>query len=191
MLCQRDPETDRHFCFDPAMVRGDNVVRRFFLHQGGPISIDSYGTLALAYCESGILELRDYQGVVFGRAKPAAAHVRNLVKDVCLAKIQLPKPPGTKWKINQEPTTEQEHFTVSLARQWQCFDCHQTTSDGSAPSFLSIAKRYRNDKAAFDRLPDVIRKGGSTNWGTNAKPGTEHLSIADAVELTMWILDLK
>ncbi len=104
-------------------------------------------------------------------------------------KIPAEQPRKKPLLIKDMPTPE--HSAIPIARQWNCFNCHQIDQPSTAPSFLSIAQSYRSDPTAFDRMPAVIRKGGTTNWGPTPKPETQHLSVGESIELTLWILQLQ
>lgn len=104
-------------------------------------------------------------------------------------KIRTEQPRKKPLLIKDMPTPE--HSAIPIAKQWNCFNCHQIDQPSTAPSFLSIAQRYRSDPTAFDRMPAVIRKGGTTNWGATPKRETEHLPVGESIELTLWILQLQ
>ena len=81
-----------------------------------------------------------------------------------------------------------------LARQRQCFDCHDQTKQLTASSFQSIAKKYHGVKNADVMLADEILSGGPDHFGTSAMPsggGKGKLTREEAKGLAHWVLNTK
>jgi cytochrome c len=73
-----------------------------------------------------------------------------------------------------------------LAKSKQCFDCHQLDKDAIAPSFMSIAKKYKGVKNAEVMMADRIQKGGVAHFGNTPMPSQGarvSLSAAEANSL--------
>jgi cytochrome c len=72
-----------------------------------------------------------------------------------------------------------------------CGTCHTSEQDTvQAPSFKSIAQRYKNGDATVKaQLAQSIRKGSAGKWGkTSAMPEEPRVSSLDARKLTEWVL---
>jgi cytochrome c len=77
----------------------------------------------------------------------------------------------------------------ALAQQKGCFECHQLGYRDAGPAFRQIARRYRFDPEARDRLPYVIRGGSAGHWGDRYVMWPQpRLSDAEVDELVDWIL---
>jgi cytochrome c len=71
-----------------------------------------------------------------------------------------------------------------------CSSCHAVDRTVVGPSYNEIAKRYKGQLEAVDKLAAKIKQGGSGNWG--ATPMTPHSALTDAQlkEMVEWILSL-
>lgn len=80
-----------------------------------------------------------------------------------------------------------------LARQKACLACHQVNKTVVGPAFADIAKKYKGDKKAVDRLAAKVRKGGGGVWNMpmGPMPGQGQVSEAEAKQLVTWILTTK
>ena len=78
-----------------------------------------------------------------------------------------------------------------LAKAKQCFSCHQVDKDMIAPSFKTIARKYKGVNNADVVLADRIRKGGVAHFGNTPMPSESArvtLSEAEAKSLAAWVL---
>jgi len=79
--------------------------------------------------------------------------------------------------------------SLKLAEQKGCFECHTLGRSYIGPSFAAIARHYRRDPEARDRLPYIIRGGSAGHWGERfvmwPRP---NLSDAEVQQLVRWIL---
>ena len=80
-----------------------------------------------------------------------------------------------------------------LARQKACLACHQVNKAVVGPSFADIAKKYKGDKKAVDRLAGKVRKGGGGVWNMpmGPMPAQGQVNEAEAKQLVTWILATK
>lgn len=56
-----------------------------------------------------------------------------------------------------------------IATELGCTTCHSIDHTGTAPSWMDVSVRYRddrNDPALFDRLVAKVSRGGAGNWGS-------------------------
>lgn len=81
----------------------------------------------------------------------------------------------------------------ALAGQKACLACHQVSKPVVGPSFVDIAKKYKGDKKAVDKLAAKVRKGGGGVWNMpmGPMPAQGQVSEAEAKQIVSWILTLK
>lgn len=72
----------------------------------------------------------------------------------------------------------------------QCLGCHQIGKKRVGPAFLTIAKRYQEADNATDYLVDAIRSGSRGRWGAVPMPAQTHVSEAEALLITDWLLSM-
>ena len=97
---------------------------------------------------------------------------------------------------------------LALAKQKECLSCHDVDKETLAPSFKSIAKKYKGQTGFDGRLISQILSGSSSTMGapTLFGGGLYHLggvskmpnqgprakvSVAEANKLLDWILSLE
>lgn len=94
-----------------------------------------------------------------------------------------------------KPSTAALSAPGIMARH-DCMQCHRTENASSAalltlgPSFRQVARRYRLDKMAEERLVKKILQGGNGQWGVNNMP-PQAISEDDTRAVVRWILKLK
>jgi cytochrome c len=76
----------------------------------------------------------------------------------------------------------------ALAASKNCLSCHALEKKLVGPSYKDVAAKYRDDKAAADRLATKIMKGGSGAWGVVPMPSNPQVNEAEAKRLASWIL---
>jgi cytochrome c len=77
----------------------------------------------------------------------------------------------------------------ALANAKGCFECHALGRTEVGPSFRAIARRYRFDPEARERLPYVIRGGSAGHWGDRfAMWPQARLSDQEVKQLVDWVL---
>ncbi len=91
--CAEDPATNGHFCFNPKEIRIESGIRTAPLYIGGPKGVDRSPYLVAANCDTGVMHLKDKQGVSFGGAGPGqgTTQSRQLRRLVCEASVNAPK----------------------------------------------------------------------------------------------------
>ncbi|WP_285544446.1 PQQ-dependent sugar dehydrogenase [Dyadobacter frigoris] len=80
--------------------------------------------------------------------------------------------------------------TEKLVASLDCKACHTVATKSIGPAFKAISMRYKGKKDAADPLSEKIIKGGSGNWGTYPMPPHQDLAIADARQISEYILSL-
>jgi len=77
----------------------------------------------------------------------------------------------------------------ALAEQKGCLECHDIGRRVIGPSYAAIARHYRFDPGARERLPYVIRGGSIGHWGDRfAMWPQPNLTDAEVEELVDWVL---
>jgi cytochrome c len=77
---------------------------------------------------------------------------------------------------------------AELAARAGCLVCHGVTNGVIGPAFTDVARRYRNDPGAADRLLRKVQAGGAGSFGTVEMPA-QRLPERDLRALIDWILD--
>lgn len=80
---------------------------------------------------------------------------------------------------------------LALATAKNCMGCHAVERKVLGPAYKDIAAKYRDDKAAPDKLATKVLKGGSGAWGAVVMPANPQVSEADAKKLVAWVLSIK
>ncbi|WP_214070939.1 PQQ-dependent sugar dehydrogenase [Mucilaginibacter sp. dw_454] len=83
------------------------------------------------------------------------------------------------------------NYGKSLMAKSDCKACHAVNTKVLGPAFVDVAKRYKDDKDAVDKLSNKIIKGGNGNWGEHAMSAHPQLSKDDASEIVKYILTLS
>ena len=72
-----------------------------------------------------------------------------------------------------------------------CFTCHMVEMGIIGPSYLEVAKRYKDDTDAIDALVEKVIDGGSGNWGEVPMLAHSDLDEDEVREIVKWILSLN
>jgi cytochrome c len=83
------------------------------------------------------------------------------------------------------------NYGKSLMAKSDCKACHAVTTKVLGPAFVDVAKRYKDDKEAVDKLSTKIIKGGNGVWGEHAMSAHPQLTKDDASEIVKYILTLN
>jgi len=76
----------------------------------------------------------------------------------------------------------------ALADKYNCFMCHRVDASLVGPAFRDVARRYKEDPRALEKLSAKVRRGGSGNWGTLSMPAND-VREADLRTLLRWVLE--
>jgi cytochrome c len=77
-----------------------------------------------------------------------------------------------------------------LMAESDCKACHQVDQKSAGPSFREVAKKYKTDVQAIERLSEKILKGGSGVWGAVAMAAHPQLKKEQTVQMVEYILTL-
>jgi cytochrome c len=80
---------------------------------------------------------------------------------------------------------------IELAWERGCFNCHDVDERVRGPAWREVARRYRDDPEAFERLVITVISGGSGNWGDDAMTANRRVPEADVRALVEWLLALE
>lgn len=77
----------------------------------------------------------------------------------------------------------------ALAKASGCLVCHSVDKKVVGPAYKDVAKKYRSDKTAVDKLVKKVKMGGSGVWGTvPMPPNSPKVKDADIKTLVEWVL---
>jgi cytochrome c len=77
-----------------------------------------------------------------------------------------------------------------LAQKYNCLACHAVDKKLVGPAYQEVAKKYKGDKTAEDKLVGKVKAGGSGVWGAIPMP-PNNVPDADVKTLVEWILSLQ
>jgi cytochrome c len=77
-----------------------------------------------------------------------------------------------------------------LAQKYNCLACHAVDKKLVGPSYQDVAKKYKGDKGAEDKLIGKVKAGGSGVWGAIPMP-PNNVPDADVKVLVEWILSVE
>ena len=77
-----------------------------------------------------------------------------------------------------------------LIAESDCKSCHLIDQRSAGPRYREVAKKYKGDAGAIDRLANKIVKGGTGVWGDVAMAAHPQISIEDAATMVSYILSL-
>jgi cytochrome c len=69
-----------------------------------------------------------------------------------------------------------------------CLACHAVDAPVVGPSYRDVAKKYKGDAGAPDKLFTKVRNGGTGVWGQVAMPPNPGISDDDLHAVITWIL---
>ena len=78
-----------------------------------------------------------------------------------------------------------------LIEAGDCKACHSVAKKSIGPAYTEVAKKYKGDKTALERLTKKVIAGGGGVWGETAMAAHPQLSTGDASEMVSYILNLS
>ena len=77
----------------------------------------------------------------------------------------------------------------ALAKASNCLACHTVDKKLVGPAYKDVAKKYKGDKDAEDKLFKKVKAGGSGVWGPiPMPPNGPKVSDADIKTLVEWVM---
>ena len=77
-----------------------------------------------------------------------------------------------------------------LATKYNCLACHAVDKKLVGPAYQDVAKKYKGDKSAAEKLAGKVKAGGSGVWGAIPMP-PNNVPDADIKTLVDWILSVE
>lgn len=89
-ICYENKDTNAYTCYESTSVKeAANHIRFAKMLQGGPLGVEPTGYLIAANCETGMVHLKDKQGVSFGGGHRSSTYVLDhLVGSLCTEPIR-------------------------------------------------------------------------------------------------------
>jgi cytochrome c len=76
-----------------------------------------------------------------------------------------------------------------LAQKYNCLACHAVDKKLVGPAYVEVAKKYKGDKGALDKLSEKVKAGGSGVWGAIPMP-PNNVPEGDIKTIVEWVLSL-
>jgi cytochrome c len=77
---------------------------------------------------------------------------------------------------------------LAIVQKNNCLGCHAVKTQVVGPAYQVVAKKYKNDPSAPDKLFAKVRNGGAGVWGEIPMPPNPNISDADLHTVIDWIL---
>lgn len=85
---------------------------------------------------------------------------------------------------------EERPLGFRLIARNDCKTCHNTYRKTIGPSYIDIAKRYRNNEDNMKMLVSKVINGGAGNWGEVEMLAHHDLGVEDATAMVNYIMEL-
>jgi cytochrome c len=72
-----------------------------------------------------------------------------------------------------------------------CMACHSRDKKSIGPTYVDIARKYKGNDAAIEKLAKKIINGGSGSWGETAMAAHPQISTSDASEIVKYIVNIE
>jgi cytochrome c len=95
------------------------------------------------------------------------------------------------WLISMQPAQAAVDMAKgdALAKASGCLACHAVDKKVVGPAYRDVAKKYKGDKTAKDKLIKKVKTGGSGVWGAvPMPPNSPKVKDADIKTLVEWVL---
>lgn len=93
--------------------------------------------------------------------------------------------------LHADPPAADDEAMIELAWDSGCFNCHDLHERVRGPAWTEVARRYRSDPGAYERLVRTVIEGGSGNWGDDAMSPNRRVAEEDVRALVAWLLALE
>jgi cytochrome c len=78
-----------------------------------------------------------------------------------------------------------------VAKKNNCTACHAVDKKVVGPAWKDVSAKYKGDEAAYTKIADKVKKGGSGAWGSMPMPANPKVSDADMKALMDFIKGLS
>lgn len=85
--CYEDGNTNAMLCYDKTSVREAGGIRSAALYKGGPKAVRATGYTLAINCATGVVHLKDRDGVSFAGSQTGTEAMRHLKAYICEAPI--------------------------------------------------------------------------------------------------------
>lgn len=93
--------------------------------------------------------------------------------------------PAAKAAKGPDPATE------AMMKKSDCFTCHQVKVKVVGPAFKDVAKKYKGDAKAVEKLVAKVKAGGQGNWGQVPMAPHPGLKDEELKAMVTWVLAQK
>ncbi|WP_438390726.1 c-type cytochrome [Caballeronia sp. DA-9] len=76
---------------------------------------------------------------------------------------------------------------LAIVQKNNCLGCHAVKTQVVGPAYQAVAKKYKNDPSAPEKLFAKVRNGGAGVWGEIPMPPNPTISDADLHTVIDWI----
>ena len=94
---------------------------------------------------------------------------------------------GAASAVVVSPTSAQA-LAQDLFRKNNCNACHSPTGKLVGPALAEIARKYKGQPEAIDKLVKKVRQGGSGVWGVIPMPTHDHVPEDDVKTIVTWVV---
>ncbi len=129
---------------------------------------------------------------------PAPALSKKMEKKVAMPPQKIAPQPTktTKMTPASSPANKKSIDRSDLAKASGCFACHSIEKKVIGPAWKDVAKHYKGDAGAKERLLEKVKKGGAGNWtsvtgGMPMPPYSPRVSDSDLELLVDFVLSLN
>jgi cytochrome c len=91
----------------------------------------------------------------------------------------------------QSPASAETKAMLQLADDSNCLSCHDLEQKIRGPAWRDVAKRYRGDASAEDKLVKKVHEGGGGVWGDDYMSANRRAGLQNIRTLVRWILKLE
>ena len=102
----------------------------------------------------------------------------------------LPLVCGAEAATSAEKVSPDMSAGEKLVRANDCVSCHAVAKKVVGPAYRDVAKKYRGQSDAVQKLSQKIREGGSGDWGQVLMTPHPMLTLGQLREMLTWILSL-
>ena len=97
--------------------------------------------------------------------------------------------PDSQHRVAYEREQIEENSVFTSLKKNACFNCHGIHTKIAAPTYESIALKYKKTPDVFKKLGSKIIQGSKGVWGdSQMMPSHPELSVTESIEMVKWIL---